>query len=95
MEGWGITVIEANACGTPAVVADSPGLRVAVVDGVSGSVVAVEAMAEEILRVLTDTQLRERLAAGASRRAAFFSWDRAAKRMLAAIRRELEASRRS
>jgi len=93
MEGWGITVIEANACGTPAIVADSPGLRVAVVDGVSGSVVAVEAMAPEILRVLRDAQLRERLAAGASRRAAFFSWDRAAKRMLAVIRRELEASR--
>ena len=32
-EGWGLTVLEAAACGTPAVVTDVPGLRDAVRDG--------------------------------------------------------------
>jgi glycosyltransferase involved in cell wall biosynthesis len=27
MEGWGITTIEANACGTPVIASDVPGLR--------------------------------------------------------------------
>ena len=31
MEGWGITAIEGNACGTPAIAYDVPGLREAIV----------------------------------------------------------------
>ena len=38
-EGWGITNIEAAACGTPAVAADSPGLRESVVHGETGLLV--------------------------------------------------------
>jgi glycosyltransferase involved in cell wall biosynthesis len=35
-EGWGITNVEAAACGTPTVASDSPGLRESVVDGETG-----------------------------------------------------------
>jgi glycosyltransferase involved in cell wall biosynthesis len=35
-EGWGVSVIEANAMGTPAVGYDVPGLRDSIVDGVTG-----------------------------------------------------------
>jgi glycosyltransferase involved in cell wall biosynthesis len=35
-EGWGLTVIEANACGTPVVAARAPGLRDSVSDGETG-----------------------------------------------------------
>ncbi len=35
-EGWGLTVTEANACGTPAIASDVPGLRDAVQDGKTG-----------------------------------------------------------
>ncbi len=35
-EGWGITIIESNACGTPVVASDSPGLRDSVIDGKTG-----------------------------------------------------------
>ena len=35
-EGWGITNLEAAACGTPTVASDSPGLRDSVVDGRDG-----------------------------------------------------------
>src|SRR5205823_79876 len=38
-EGWGLTVLEAAACGTPAVVTDVPGLRDAVRDGETGLLV--------------------------------------------------------
>ena len=36
MEGWGIAAIEANACGTPVVAYDVPGLREAIVSGMNG-----------------------------------------------------------
>jgi hypothetical protein len=35
-EGWGLTVVEANACGAPVVAANVPGLRDSVVDGETG-----------------------------------------------------------
>jgi glycosyltransferase involved in cell wall biosynthesis len=38
-EGWGITNLEAAACGTPTVASDSPGLRESVVDGTTGLLV--------------------------------------------------------
>lgn len=80
-EGWGITNIEAAACGTPAVASDSPGLRESVVDGVSGLLVPHadrEAWADALERLSTDPELRRRLAEGALRHARTFSWERAA-----------------
>jgi len=38
-EGWGLTVIEANACGTPVVASRSPGLVESVRDGETGILV--------------------------------------------------------
>ena len=35
-EGWGLTNIEANACGTAVIAANSPGLRDSVKDGETG-----------------------------------------------------------
>ena len=35
-EGWGITNVEAAACGTPAIASDAPGLRESVRDGETG-----------------------------------------------------------
>ncbi len=35
-EGWGISNIEAAACGTPSLASDAPGLRESVVNGRSG-----------------------------------------------------------
>lgn len=80
-EGWGITNIEAAACGTPVVASDSPGLRESVVDGESGLLVPhddPEAWADAMTRVLEDGGLRRRLAEGALEHAERFSWERAA-----------------
>ncbi len=86
MEGWGISVIEANACGTPAVAFDVPGLREAIVDGKTGALVASEpAMTAAIVELLRDRTRREMLSRAAVAHAAGFSWDAAARAMLDAI----------
>jgi glycosyltransferase involved in cell wall biosynthesis len=80
-EGWGITNVEAAACGTPALASDSPGLRESVVHGESGLLVShgdVGAWAQALRRIAVDEELLRRLRAGATRFAAGFSWDRTA-----------------
>jgi len=80
-EGWGLTVIEANACGTPCVAAAVPGLRDSVRDGETGLLVPPrdpETLAASLGRVLRDDALRARLAAGALAWAARFNWEDAA-----------------
>jgi glycosyltransferase involved in cell wall biosynthesis len=82
-EGWGITIIESNACATPAIAFAVPGLREAIVDGVSGLLVPQdEDLAVAIERVLTDAALRKKLTEGAVARAQEFSWDASAAQML-------------
>lgn len=88
-EGWGITNLEAAACGTPTIASDSPGLRDSVVDGVTGYLVPhgdVRALADRIRELLEDTELRERLGEQAREFADGFSWDRAAERTAAHLR---------
>lgn len=87
-EGWGLSVLEANACGTVVVASDSPGLREAVVDGKTGFLVPhgdVDAIADRIARVLSDDALHASLRAGALDWAARFTWDRAAAETLALL----------
>lgn len=95
-EGWGVTVIEANACGTPVIATDVPGLRDAVVDGKTGLLVPygdVNALYCAIVKVLKDEDLRRRLSLDAVSWARKFSWDDSAKAMLEAIRDVVEASK--
>jgi glycosyltransferase involved in cell wall biosynthesis len=58
-EGWGLVVTEANACGTPAVVYDVPGLRDSVRHGESGLVVPPrpEALTEGMLTMTGNPEL--------------------------------------
>jgi len=87
-EGWGLTVVEAGACGTAVVAANSPGLRDSVKDGVTGLLVPHdddEKLADALARVLEDAPLRERLAAGGVEWAARFRWDDCARRSLDAL----------
>jgi len=83
-EGWGLTVIEANACGVPVVASDVPGLRDAVVDGETGLLVDygdIEELAEKLLLVLRDDHLRAKLSRGAVDFAAGFRWENSADAM--------------
>jgi glycosyltransferase involved in cell wall biosynthesis len=81
-EGWGITNLEAAACGTPTVASDSPGLRDSVLDGETGFLVPhgdVAALAGRIRAVVEDPELRETLGRNARRFAHRFTWERAAE----------------
>ncbi len=81
-EGWGISNVEAAACGTPAVASDSPGLRESVRDGETGILVPhddPEALAAALLRLSEDVQQVETLGRAARRFATGLSWDQAAE----------------
>ena len=82
-EGWGLTVLEAGACGTPAVATDVPGLRDAVRDGETGFLVRADpaAFAAALGRVLGDPALRARLGDAAHHYAATFDWDAVASQI--------------
>jgi glycosyltransferase involved in cell wall biosynthesis len=80
-EGWGITNVEAAACGTPSLASDSPGLRDSVRHGETGFLVphaSAEALAARMLELATDPLLVARLGAGARRFAESLTWDAAA-----------------
>lgn len=84
-EGWGLTNIEANSCGTAVVAADSPGLRDSVRDGISGLLYEyghIEQLAQRMTSVLSDQALREKLERGGRDWARQFDWDRAAEQFL-------------
>ena len=92
-EGWGLSVLEANACGTVVVASDSPGLREAVVDGTTGFLVPhgdADALADRIGRILSDGVLHAHLRAGALEWAARFTWDRAAAETLALLQEAVQ-----
>jgi glycosyltransferase involved in cell wall biosynthesis len=76
-EGWGLVVTEANACGTPAVVYDVPGLRDSVRHEETGLVVKpnVDALAEGMIRISSDRDEYARLMRGARSWSRAFSYD--------------------
>jgi glycosyltransferase involved in cell wall biosynthesis len=87
-EGWGLTVVEAGACGTAVVAADSPGLRDSVRDGETGLLVPYgdeAALAAALGRVLEDRTLQRRLADAGRAWAARFTWPDCASRSLDAL----------
>ncbi len=92
-EGWGITNLEAAACGTPTVASDAPGLRDSVVDGVTGLLVPhgdVDALADALERLVGDAALRRRMGREARAFAAEFTWDRSADATLRFLERVAE-----
>ena len=92
-EGWGITNLEAAACGTPTIASDSPGLRDSVVHGQTGFLVPhgdVAALARRVRELVGDEGLRGSLGREARAFAERFTWDRAAEeteRFLARVAR--------
>lgn len=88
-EGWGISVIEANACGTPAIAYDVPGLRDSIKHGYNGLLVEdgnIEALADAIVNLIKDDDLREELSRNAIEWAEQFSWDKSTEKFEKVIR---------
>jgi glycosyltransferase involved in cell wall biosynthesis len=75
-EGWGMTLTEAAACGTPTVATDIAGHADAVAAGRSGLLRTTDAdLVDAITSVATDATVRADLQAGALARAAELTWE--------------------
>jgi glycosyltransferase involved in cell wall biosynthesis len=91
-EGWGLVISEANACGTPAIVYDVPGLHDSVRHEVTGLVVPQqpEKLSDAMVRLTTDSDLYGRLVAAGRGLSMSLSYDGAAQAarlaILAAVR---------
>ncbi|MBM4168902.1 MAG: glycosyltransferase family 4 protein [Ignavibacteria bacterium] len=93
-EGWGLTVIEANACRVPVVASDVPGLRDSVRDAETGFLYEygnIEQLAEKLLLVLRDGHLRETLAEEAYRWSLGFDWEVSADKMIEVMEAAIRA----
>ena len=85
-EGWGISNLEAAACATPVIAANSPGIRESVVDGETGFLVPPDdpgAMAAAMRGIVESRDLVDVLGAAGRRFAQNFTWERAANSTLA------------
>jgi glycosyltransferase involved in cell wall biosynthesis len=82
-EGWGLSVIEANGHGCPAVAYDVPGLRVAIQHTKTGLLAADDdAFRRALSLFLGDAQARRRYSEAALDWAARFTWDSCATETL-------------
>jgi glycosyltransferase involved in cell wall biosynthesis len=95
-EGWGMTITEAAACGTPAVVTRIAGHADAVVHDRTGLLVDDPLqLGPAIERVLTDNELRASLSAHALVHASRFTWEATARGTLEVLGNEVLRRRRS
>ncbi|TMK51021.1 MAG: glycosyltransferase, partial [Actinobacteria bacterium] len=84
-ESFGLVALEASACGTPVVATDVGGLRTAVRDGVTGSLVAgrdPEDFARALAHILTDRRSAAAMGQAGARYARRYDWRRAAADLL-------------
>ena len=94
-EGWGMTITEAAACGTPAVVSDNAGHRHAVIDGVTGVVCGdADGMADALDRLLGDRPVLERMGRDARACAERLTWSAAAASLLQVLVDDADRRRR-
>lgn len=85
IEGWGITIIEANAAGTCVIASDVPGLRDSVKNPHTGLLVAwdnQEKWIEAICRILKDKKFRIYLETNSRDWVKQFSWDQSSDRLI-------------
>jgi glycosyltransferase involved in cell wall biosynthesis len=94
VEGWGLTVVEANACGTPAVAFDVPGLNESIIHDETGLLSRNEQeFTDNLVSILRDEAMRKKLSEGAMAWAASFTWDQTASHTLDVMKRSMDGTR--
>lgn len=83
VEGFGLTAIEALACGTPVICSRAASIPEVVGDaGIYFDPASVESMCDALRRILHSQDTRAQLAGRALQRAALFSWDATARSLI-------------
>ncbi len=91
MEGWGIVVIEANACGTPVVASNVPGLCDSIRNPSTGYLVKYgdeKEFAEHILKIIQDKNLRDSMGIQARAWAENFDWRNSGDKFMSIIKKD-------
>ncbi len=87
-EGFGMTVLEAQACGTPVLASNVSALPEVVGDaGVLVDPYSIDSIADGLAQLLTDSHLRLRLRERGLARVRGWTWERAARQTLAVLER--------
>jgi len=84
VEGWGMGVLEANACGTPAVGYNSGALKEAIIDGETGILLKygdIRGLAEALKEIIRNESLRRRLSENAIKYSQKFDWSETASQI--------------
>jgi len=90
-EGFGLPPLEAMACGTPVVVANTSSLPEVVGQaGLTVDPLDVEGLAEAMRRALSDAGLRQEMRERGLQRARDFSWTKTAQETVQVYRRMME-----
>jgi glycosyltransferase involved in cell wall biosynthesis len=92
-EGWGLTAIEAQSCGTPVVCADSPGLREVVLHNKTGFLYPygdLAEMARRIQELLDDQSKWRRFSKAALEWSKQFSWSKSAEKFEKVLKHEID-----
>ena len=94
-EGWGMTLTEAAACGTPAVATRIAGHSDSIQEGRSGLLTEHDpaSLGDAIAEVLSDDELRARLTAGARSWAAELTWSATATQLMRVVADEVSRRR--
>jgi glycosyltransferase involved in cell wall biosynthesis len=92
-EGWGMTLTEAAACGTPAVATRIAGHADAVRDGETGVLAEADELGGALASVLGDEVLRRRLATGALAYARTLTWSNTSTELMRIIAAEVSRRR--
>src|SRR5260221_2789239 len=99
IEGWGITVIEANASGTPVIASDVSGLRDSVLGKKTGILVTpkdIDEFSEAMVRIITKERQTKLLSIHAIEWSKNFSWDKSATeymKLFNKVQQQIESKR--